>query len=268
MPIDSLAGRIYGPVELRVCPERVREFVDVTGDDLGRWVDAAPPGFAAVLLFAVAPLLLDDEEIQAAARSVIHGDQAFEWHRAIPMDETLEITGTIARVRTRNEVHFVSFGLHAGAGDGPVVHGTSTFLMSPAGAPAGGADVQSEPAPDDRGEVPHGWVAASRSDLIRYAGATRDWNPVHWDHASAVAAGLPGVVVHGLLQTAWVCAHVGRDIAGDRPLASARFRFRSPLRPAIPVRVQARQESLGGIAADLVGRERRYLTSVLEQVTP
>ena len=24
----------------------------------------------------------------------------------------------------------------------------------------------------------------------RYAAATRDWNPIHWDHDSAVAAGL------------------------------------------------------------------------------
>ena len=42
----------------------------------------------------------------------------------------------------------------------------------------------------------------TRADLVRYAGASGDFNPLHWDEATAVAAGLPGVIAHGMLTMA------------------------------------------------------------------
>jgi acyl dehydratase len=42
----------------------------------------------------------------------------------------------------------------------------------------------------------------TRSDLIRYAGASGDINPIHWSDRVAAAAGLPGVIAHGMLTMA------------------------------------------------------------------
>jgi len=74
---------------------------------------------------------------------------------------------------------------------------------------------------------------------VRYAGATRDWNPIHWDHDAAVSAGLPGIIAHGLLMAAWVAQAAGRVRPGPSPLASLRLRFRQPLRPAVQAEVTA-----------------------------
>ena len=38
-----------------------------------------------------------------------------------------------------------------------------------------------------------------RADLVRYAGASLDFNPIHWDGPTAASAGLPGVIAHGML---------------------------------------------------------------------
>ena len=98
---------------------------------------------------------------------------------------------------------------------------------------------------------------ASRADLIRYAGATRDWNPIHWDHRSAVAAGLPGIVVHGLLQSAWILRSVVTGLEGTAPLASARFRYRAPLlvgQPASFSFERAQNEITGSLTSQ--GTER------------
>lgn len=37
-----------------------------------------------------------------------------------------------------------------------------------------------------------------RADLVRYAGAAGDFNPIHWNDRIAHEVGLPGVVSHGM----------------------------------------------------------------------
>ena len=41
-----------------------------------------------------------------------------------------------------------------------------------------------------------------RSDLVRYAGAAGDFNPIHWSDRVAASVGLPGVIAHGMLTLA------------------------------------------------------------------
>ncbi|MFZ2502418.1 MAG: MaoC/PaaZ C-terminal domain-containing protein [Nocardioides sp.] len=42
----------------------------------------------------------------------------------------------------------------------------------------------------------------TRADLIRYAGASGDFNPIHWSDRIAGAVGLPGVIAHGMFTMA------------------------------------------------------------------
>jgi acyl dehydratase len=42
----------------------------------------------------------------------------------------------------------------------------------------------------------------TRADLVRYAGASGDFNPIHWSDRTAVAVGLPGVIAHGMFTMA------------------------------------------------------------------
>jgi acyl dehydratase len=42
----------------------------------------------------------------------------------------------------------------------------------------------------------------SRADLVRYCGASGDFNPIHWSESTAKAAGLPNVISHGMLTMA------------------------------------------------------------------
>jgi acyl dehydratase len=42
-------------------------------------------------------------------------------------------------------------------------------------------------------------VHLTRESLVRYAGASGDFNPIHYRDDVAVAVGLPGVLAHGML---------------------------------------------------------------------
>jgi acyl dehydratase len=266
----DLEGATYGPFPYRTDPEKVGEYAVAVGAVPSE--SSAPKSLAGALLFVVAPHLLGDDRAGDSTRSVIHGDQGFAWHRPIPLGTDLAVSGKVTRVRERSGVFLTGFRMEAADAKGLVVEGTSTFLMSGSGAaPAAGGRERTEPDPLDgsvrevRGpltEAPSvvGHFSASRADLVRYAGASRDWNPIHWDHAAAVAAGLPGVVVHGLLQSAWAleaAVQLGLD-----PVA-ARFRYKRPLGAGVKVAMSA---SLAGDEAvfELGDSEGLYLTGTLE----
>lgn len=270
MSIEDLAGVTYGPFPYRTDPEKVGEFGAAVGAAPSDTV--APRSLAAALLFAVAPHLLGDERAGDATQSVIHGDQGFTWYGPIPLDAALAVSGTVTRVRERSGVFFTVFEMEAASAGTPVVTGSSTFLMSgPGAAPGGGGAEREEPAPAFGsirelegvvGAEPSvvGRFSASRADLVRYAGASRDWNPIHWDHSAAVAAGLPGVVVHGLLQSAWVVEAAVR--LGLDP-TRARFRYRRPLVAGLEVDlVASRRDS--GAAFDLADGDGSYMSATID----
>jgi acyl dehydratase len=49
----------------------------------------------------------------------------------------------------------------------------------------------------------------TRADLVRYAGASGDFNPIHWNERFARQVGLPGVIAHGM----FTMGLVGRAVA-------------------------------------------------------
>jgi acyl dehydratase len=68
-----------------------------------------------------------------------------------------------------------------------------------------------------------------RRDLVRYAGASGDFNVIHWNERVATSVGLPNVIAHGMLTMALAGRFVS-DWAGD-PGAVTAFgvRFSSPV---------------------------------------
>ena len=62
--------------------------------------------------------------------------------------------------------------------------------------------------------------------LVQYAGASGDFHEIHYDKDFAVAQGLPGVIIHGALKSAWL-AQVATDwmgAAGRLESFSVRYR--------------------------------------------
>ena len=63
-------------------------------------------------------------------------------------------------------------------------------------------------------ELPPGRFPIDRATLVRYAGASGDFNPIHWNARFATEVGLPGVIAHGMLTMA-EAARVVTDWTGD-----------------------------------------------------
>lgn len=63
-------------------------------------------------------------------------------------------------------------------------------------------------------ELPSQTFSLRRVDLIKYAGASGDFNVIHWNERVATEVGLPNVIAHGMLTMA-EAVRVVTDWCGD-----------------------------------------------------
>jgi acyl dehydratase len=77
--------------------------------------------------------------------------------------------------------------------------------------------------------LPEQVFPVTRADLVRYAGASGDFNPIHWNERVATEVGLPGVIAHGM----FIMALAGRAVTawtGDPgALVEYQVRFGRPV---------------------------------------
>ena len=78
----------------------------------------------------------------------------------------------------------------------------------------------------------------TKVQLVRYAGASGDFNPLHTDDAAARKAGLKGVIAQGLLIMGFVGQAITRWVSG-RDLKRLQVRFKGMTFPGDTISVSA-----------------------------
>ena len=79
----------------------------------------------------------------------------------------------------------------------------------------------------------------TRTDLVRYAGASGDFNPMHHDQTFAEAAGNPTVFAHGMLSAGFLGKCV-TDYVGVQNLRRFKVRFATRVWPGDTVTCRGR----------------------------
>lgn len=103
----------------------------------------------------------------------------------------------------------------------------------------------SEVAEGDR--LPELSIPVTRADLVRYAGASGDFNPIHWNERFATEVGLPDVIAHGMLTMA-LSGRLVTEWAGD-PGAITNYGVRFTRPVVVPDADGAVVEVSGKVAA-------------------
>ena len=99
----------------------------------------------------------------------------------------------------------------------------------------------------------------TRADLVRYAGASGDHNPIHQDESVALAVGLPGVIAHGMYTMALAARAVSAWFPGAE-VVSFGCKFTNPV--VVPAE--------GGVDVEVAGETKEGedgLTTVSLTVT-
>ena len=78
-------------------------------------------------------------------------------------------------------------------------------------------------------QLPEQVYRVTRADLVRYAGASGDFNPIHWNQRIATSVGLPDVIAHGMFTMA-LTGRAVTDWTGDPgALLEYQVRFGRPV---------------------------------------
>lgn len=101
----------------------------------------------------------------------------------------------------------------------------------------------------------------TRADLVRYAGASGDFNPIHWSDRFATGVGLPGVIAHGM----FTMALVGRAVTvwAGAPDAVVEFNVRFSRPVPVPDTDDGTEVVVSAVIKEVTedGRTRLNLTA-------
>jgi acyl dehydratase len=80
-------------------------------------------------------------------------------------------------------------------------------------------------------ELPERSNRVDRAQLVMYAGASGDFNPIHWNDEFARMVGLPGVISHGMFTMALVTRMLADWVGDVAPVRSVSVQFRKEVLP-------------------------------------
>ncbi len=95
----------------------------------------------------------------------------------------------------------------------------------------------------------------TRADLVKYAGASGDFNIIHWNERVATQVGLPNVIAHGMLTMAQAGKFVTEWAGGD-PGAVVEFGVRFAAMVPVPDDDEGATVEFSGKVAKLLGDNR------------
>ena len=77
--------------------------------------------------------------------------------------------------------------------------------------------------------LPEQTYTVTRADLVRYAGASGDRNPIHWSDRVATSVGLPGVIAHGMFTLALAARALDTWAGGTGRVRELGCKFSKPV---------------------------------------
>jgi acyl dehydratase len=103
-------------------------------------------------------------------------------------------------------------------------------------------------------ELPEQVHRVTRADLVRYAGASGDFNPIHWNQRIATSVGLPDVIAHGMYTMA-LAGRAVTDWTGD-PAALVEYQVRFGRPVVVPDDDAGAEVTVRGVVGALLDDDR------------
>lgn len=234
--------------ELVIPAARGRAYAAATNDPLVAHADGTlvPPLLTfpiidAPLGQAIAPVAPDGIDAPG-----LHGQHDFRFHRPVRTDEPVRSRAAVIGVHSKGSGTTVVVHGETRDRDGELVVEQHVTIFYPGFVNPGSAGEQalSHSIPDELVATTPTVGLAQQVDedqTWRFAGPSRDCNPIHLDDGAARAAGLPAIINHGMCTLAIVTHGLLGELADGDPgrLSRLAVRFSRPVTPGQAITTQA-----------------------------
>jgi acyl dehydratase len=122
-------------------------------------------------------------------------------------------------------------------------------------------------------ELPIVEKTITRNQILDYADASGDYNPIHVDEASGKKAGLGGIIAHGLLSLAFMTQLMTDWLADPMDLKKIKVRFVSMVKPGDELRIKGKikdkyiKEGLNYVDCELISENQNGERATIGQAT-
>ncbi len=199
----------------------------------------APPLFPVRPMHRVLEEVLTDDALNADLLRLVHGEQDMRMYAPLESWDLVAPRAEIAGIEDKSSGQLLRVHLWL-MREGEKVCDADSVMFIRSGESDGGesGDERNRKKRREHGRSDEEAVYRSREVVgedqpQRYAEASGDHNPIHTDPDVAKAAGLPGVILHGLCTMAFASNAVVEGICGGDPtrLRRLKTRFSKPVRP-------------------------------------
>ncbi|WP_249871649.1 MaoC/PaaZ C-terminal domain-containing protein [Oceanobacillus saliphilus] len=81
----------------------------------------------------------------------------------------------------------------------------------------------------------------TRMQLVKYAGASGDFNPIHTDEEFALNSPMKGLIAHGMLSMGFLTQYVEKLVGDPLKIKEITVQFRSIVRPSDVISLEAKE---------------------------
>ncbi len=243
--IRKLIGKRYDGGFALVKAEDMEDYAKATDDANPRYHGAgvggglvAPPLFPVRLFHRMVFQSVGDPDLGLDLLRLVHGEQDLTYHHPIRPGDVVNLRAELFSYEEKGSGQVVRFKVYGFVDGRSAVEALMTvFIRGKAKkeATVGEKKPEAPPVEAPRGsEVMRVSKTVTPDQPIRYAKASLDDNPIHVDEATARAAGLPGVILHGLCTMAFNSQAVVDSLLGGDPSRLRRLavRFSKPVLPS------------------------------------
>lgn len=241
-----------------VSEEDLRAYAEATNDPVAaaRAGASAPPVFAMVPAWTPLQQAAHTVAPEKARPFVVHGEQDIVIHHPIAPGTELRTRAAPIGVHVKESGTTVILKTETRDADEQLLNEqyVTEFYRGISGGEGRGATPPERPRPGEDEPETELTYKVAEDQTRRYAEASGDHNAFHLDDEVARAAGLPGIIVHGLCLMAFAGRAVLESQGVDDPAAVRRFavRFSRPMAPGdtLTTRVRGVDSSVATFAFD------------------
>lgn len=225
-------------------------YAAATDDPNPAYGDIAPPMYHVRPLMPLMSALAADPELDLDRLRLVHGEHAATFYRPLRDGDRLDLSARLLSLEDKPSGRVATFGLYIHVAGALAVEATTTYFVRAKqtdAAPREKAARAPEAAPPEPTWT--GPQAVALDQPVRYADASGDHNPIHLDPAVAQAAGLPGVILHGLCTMAFAQRDLVRTVCGGDPLRlrALSVRFARPVLPGQQLALSVWDDGTGDV---------------------